>query len=106
MDGDGAVEVVTGGYYYDSGNNAQLVVWSEDLTRVENIATWNWGTNTLINSVEIADVDLDGSVEVVTRGYYYDSGNNAQLAVWDGVTLAVDCIKTWHWIGGSMGCSA
>jgi len=77
---------------------AQLVVWSNDLQTVENIATWYWTGNTRINSVDVGDVDSDGSIEIVTGGRYNDlSRDSAQLVVWDASTLTVDYLDSWYW---------
>ena len=49
-DGDGADEIVTGGYYYDGARDvAQLVAWNGSTLAVDNLATWYWTDNTQIN---------------------------------------------------------
>ena len=103
VDGDGQVEVVTGGYYNDGVRNvAQLCVWSGSSLGLENVKTWYWTGNTVINSVALDDVDGDGQVEVVTGGYYNDGvSDNAQLCVWGGATLAQENVKTWLWSSGT-----
>jgi hypothetical protein len=101
VDGDGKVEIVTGGY---SGAYAQLCVWDGATLALENVKTWSWIKLTDIRSVAIGDVDADGKNEIVTGGRYYD-GNIpfqdghyvAQLCAWDGATLALENIKTWYW---------
>ena len=47
-----------------------------------------------INSVAIGDIDADGKVEIVTGG---QTGNSAQLCVWDGATLTYEGDRTWIW---------
>ncbi len=99
VDGDGAVEIITGGYYFDGVRDvAQLVVWNGATMAVENIRTWYWTGNTRINSLAVGNVDSDGAIEIVTAGYYNDGQRDvAQLVVWNGVTMAVENITTWYW---------
>jgi parallel beta-helix repeat protein len=99
VDGDGGVEIVTGGYYFDGTRKvAQLVVWNGSSLAVEGIRTWYWTNNTVINSVALGDVDGDAQVEIVTGGYYNDDTRNiAQLVVWNGIDLSVDRLTTWYW---------
>ena len=43
VDGDGNVEIVTGGSFYDgTRNNAQLCVWNGATMANENVKTWYW----------------------------------------------------------------
>ena len=99
VDGDGQVEVVTGGYYNDGARNvAQLCVWSGSDLALENVKTWYWDNNTVINSLAIGDVDGDGQIEIVTGGSFFDGvRNNAQLVEWVGSSLAVDRLTGWYW---------
>jgi hypothetical protein len=101
VDGDGGVEVVTGGYYWDGSRYAaQLCVWNGATLALENVKTWYWTSTTLINSVAVGDVDGDAQTEIVTGGYYNDGTRSvAQLCVWDGATLALKGEKTWYWTG-------
>ena len=84
VDGDGQVEVVTGGYYNDGARNvAQLAVWSGSGLVAENIQSWYWTGNTIINSVAIGDVNGDALKETVTGGSFQDGTRlNSQLTVW------------------------
>jgi exo-beta-1,3-glucanase (GH17 family) len=99
VNGDGHVEIVSGGYYNDgTRNNAQLIVWNGTNLTVERITGWYWSNNTVINSVAIGDVDGDGQAEIVTAGQYNDgSRDTAQLALWSGSNLAAIQIKSWYW---------
>jgi hypothetical protein len=100
VDGDGADEIVTGGYYTDGDKMAQLVVWNGTSMAVENVAAWYWTADTQINSVAIGNVDMDSGVEIVTGGYYYDDARDwAQLVTWDGASLAVENVMVWYWTG-------
>src|SRR4030067_611102 len=99
VDGDGAVEIITGGYYNDGIRwNAQLAVWNGSTLALENVKPWYWTSNTQIASIAAGDVDGDGGVEIVTAGAYFDNTRwIAQLAVWNGSTLALENVKPWHW---------
>jgi hypothetical protein len=104
VDGDGQVEIVTGGYFNDGSRNvAQLVVWTGSTLAVDKLMGWYWTGNTVINSVSLGDVDGDGQVEIVTGGYYNDGSRNvAQLIEWNGATLAVDRLTAWYWTGNTV----
>jgi hypothetical protein len=103
VDGDGQVEIVTGGNYYDGTRYvAQLCVWNGATLALENIKTWYWTSSTYVYSVAVGNVDGDSQVEIVTGGYYYDGAREvAQLCVWNGATLALENIKTWYWTGNT-----
>ena len=99
VDGDGGVEIVTGGAYFDNLRwVAQLVVWNGSTLAVEKITSWNTTSNTQIASVALGDVDGDGASEVVTGGAYFDNTRYvAQLVVWNGSTFAVENVQAWYW---------
>jgi hypothetical protein len=98
---NGSVEIVTGGYYFDGTRDvAQLVVWNGSSLSAEQVKVWTWGGDTTINSVAIGDAYGDGSVEIVTGGYYFDGTRDvAQLVIWNGSSLSVDGLKVWYWFG-------
>ena len=100
VDGDGQDEIVTGGSYFDGTRNvAQLAVWSSTLT-LENIRVWYWSGDTTINSIAVANVDSDADMEIITGGSYNDGTQDiAQLAVWNGATLALENVQVWYWSG-------
>ena len=104
VDGDGQVEVVTGGSFFDGTRNvAQLIVWSGSSLSVERLTCWYWTGNTVINSVAVGDVDGDGRLEVVTGGFFNDGSRDvAQLIVWAGSNLAVEGIQSWYWTGNTV----
>jgi parallel beta-helix repeat protein len=104
VNADGQTEIVTGGSYFDgSRNNAQLVVWNGTTLAAAKITGWYWTSNTVINSVELGDVDGDGHVEIVSGGYYNDgTRNNAQLIVWNGTNLTVERITGWYWTSNTV----
>jgi hypothetical protein len=42
-------------------------------------------------------------VEIVSGGYFDDGARlNAQLAVWDGASLAFEGVQTWYWTGDTV----
>ena len=100
VDGDGNMEIVTGG---SCGNGtrrvAQLCVWSGETLALENVITWNWTARTYIYSVAVGDVDVDGDMEIVTGGCYEDEYAipAVQLCVWNGATLALENVQAWQW---------
>jgi hypothetical protein len=99
VDGDGGVEIVTGGYYNDGMRwNAQLAVWNGTTMALERVQPWFWTSNTQVVSIAAGDVDGDSGVEIVTGGSYFDGTRwVAQLAVWNGSTLALENVQVWYW---------
>jgi uncharacterized repeat protein (TIGR01451 family) len=104
VDGDGQVEIVTGGQYNDGARNvAELCVWNGHTLTLENAKTWYWNSNTIVNSIVTGDLDSDGQIEIVTGGYYFDGTRNiAQLVEWNGANLTVDRLKCWYWTGNTV----
>ena len=90
--------------HYFFGNVALLLILTLVLTaatqtvsalNIQNVKTWYWQDNTVINSVASGDLDGDGKTEIVTGGAY---SGGAQLCVWDATTLELENVKTWQWI--------
>lgn len=97
LDGDGNVEIVTGGQAYaqfDSSwvGNGQLCVWNWNGSAItlEDSIIWplngNWA---YVWTIWHGDVDRDGSAEILTVG---SGGSGPQLRVWSfsGSTLTLD----------------
>ena len=102
VDGDGKVEIVTGGCYDGGPMTAQLCVWNGATLALESVKTWYWGNYAAIYSVAVGDADNDGANEIVTGGYYHDgTRTNAQLCVWNGATLSLENVKTWYSTSGT-----
>jgi hypothetical protein len=103
VDGDGKTEIVTGGRHFDGTRiRAQLCVWDGATLALENVQTWYWTGDTYITSVAVGDVDGDSQAEILTGGYYPSfEGNVAQLCIWNGATLALETVQTWHWTGST-----
>jgi hypothetical protein len=60
-----------------------LIIWSISSLAAENIKTWHWTGNTIINSVTLGDVIGDSLKKIVTGGAFYDGTRlNSQLTVW------------------------
>jgi parallel beta-helix repeat protein len=104
VNGDGQVEIVTGGSYFDGSREvAELIVWNGSSLVAEKTASWFWTGNTTINSVAVDDVDGDGQTEIVTGGSYFDgTRNNAQLIEWKGSDLTVDRLTGWFWTNNTV----
>jgi parallel beta-helix repeat protein len=98
VDGDGEVEIMTGGDAYDAGNNyiCELRVWNWNGTALtlEASEVWGAGGGEAVWSVYAADVDGDGIVEILTAGEY---NFNAQLRIWNcnGTALTLEHSEEW-----------
>ncbi|PVX25375.1 MAG: hypothetical protein CW691_04765 [Candidatus Bathyarchaeum sp.] len=112
VDGDGAAEVVSGGWSYDGEKiNAQLRVWnwSGHSLVLEKSHEWITEDITEIKAMSLNDVDDDGQVDIVTSGLtsVYGSFNNtestpdsAQLRVWSWNTKTLTLKQAEDWTIG------
>ena len=93
------MEIVTGGSYFDGTNwNSQLAVWNGNTLGLINVVTWHWTGDTQISSVAVANITGTTGLSIVTGGAYIDGTRwNAQLAVWNGATMALQNVKAWFW---------
>lgn len=89
VDGDGTVEIISGGYTVGAGNlYGELRVWNytSNMIQLENSTIWQYdsGGDTTIRSVHVSDLDKDGTPEIITIGSANDaSGYNVQIRVWN-----------------------
>ena len=99
VNGDGNMEIVTGGSYFDGTFfNSQLAVWNGNTLGLINVVTWHWTSDTQISSVALANITGTTGLSIITGGSYFDGTRRvAQLTVWNGVTLALQNVKTWFW---------
>jgi hypothetical protein len=89
VDGDGAMEILTGGFAYNTfngsitGSEAPLKVWSWNGQNVTLKAKANWIGNILC--LYAADVDGDKTVEIITAGSYRNETGN----------YTSSCLRVW-----------
>jgi len=64
----------------------------------QNSSSWFWTSDTNVAATVTGDVDNDGAVEVVTGGYHNDGTRwNAQLIVWNPLTMVAKRATSWYW---------
>jgi hypothetical protein len=108
VDGDGSLEIVTGGFTFDGEKiNAQVRIWNfSEALFLEKSQEWISEDITMVKSVSLEDVDDDGHVDIVTCGFtsVYGSFKNdeanpdaSQLRIWswNGETLTLKEESDW-----------
>jgi len=89
VNGDGTMEILTGGFAYNTsngsitGSEAPLKIWSWDGQNVTLEASANWRGN--IRCLYAADVDGDKNVEIITAGSFRNETDNhtsSCLRIW------------------------
>ncbi len=87
VDGDGPIEILTGGFTYNAedgvrlASQAPLKIWSWNGTNVilEESVKWDG----MIRSIYAADVDSDKFLEIITFGSTWNqTGNYGSLRIW------------------------
>ncbi len=87
VDNDGVMEMVTGGLMYHSndtrtGLEAPLKIWNWNGENFTIETSYNWAG--VIASIYAADIDDDGSPEIITGGQVINStGSYASLRIWN-----------------------
>jgi uncharacterized protein YuzB (UPF0349 family) len=114
LDNDGSNEVITAGYSGNLNNSkGQLSVWNWNGEELSLKANENWQMvtegyalniaggvlgNTVVNNLQVGDIDGDNNPEIVTGGFTYDGERaNAQIGIWswNDNTLAQESSQEW-----------
>ena len=108
VDGDGIIEIVTGGFAYDGQQmNAQLRIWNWNGLNLALEKSHEWFINdiTEIKAIALDDVNGDGNTEILTSGgaaVYggFEAGSEPEAAFitihnWDGNNLALKNEESW-----------
>jgi hypothetical protein len=76
VDGDGAKEILTGGESSNSHDMAFMNItrWNGTAMTTKNYSSWYYGTTSWILSAYAADVNNDGSKEILTTGLVQNAG--------------------------------
>lgn len=103
VDSDDTPEILTvGSAYSTSQPNAQLTIWQWNGHNVSLKANVEWSSSNDIaraNSLQAADLDNDGTIEIVTGGYVNKLENSSgQLRVWqfDGKNVSLMANEEWR----------
>ena len=114
LNNNGNIEIIVGGYS-DKLNNSkgQLTIWHWAGQEFSLKANENWQLipevyarniagavqgNTIVNNVKAADLDGDGSKEIVAGGVAFDGEKvNAQLKIWRWDGSALTKIESQEW---------
>ncbi|MGD6852368.1 MAG: FG-GAP repeat domain-containing protein [Candidatus Bathyarchaeia archaeon] len=114
LNSDGKDEIISAGYAnFLNNSHGQLRVWQFDGDTIDLKSNTEWYTvdgayspdvagnvmgNTLANNVKAADVDGDGTPEIVTSGFTYN-GNQAQgqlrIYNWTSDSLNLEASQEW-----------
>jgi hypothetical protein len=102
VDGDGLLEIITGGYSYklvfgsQTARKAPLNIWSWNGRNITLEKSHKWDGR--IGCLTAGDANGDGVTEIFTAGSVTDyTGSNAELRIWrwDGETLTLKTSYEW-----------
>jgi hypothetical protein len=98
VDGDGQVEIVTGGTFFDGTYwTGQLIVWNGLTLATKQLNNFRLGQYTVLNAIAIADLTPALGQEIITGSTTYDGTYyNGHLAIWNGATLALEQQTFWR----------
>jgi hypothetical protein len=102
VNGDGQVEIVTGGAFFDGTRwNSQLNVFNGSSLAALNVVSWYWTSNTYVNSVAVGNMTGGNTLGIVTGGAFFDGTRyNSQVIVWNAA-LSVQNVISWYWTGNT-----
>ena len=91
VDGDKQLEIVTGGFFEDEVSMPQLCIWDGSTLSLEHQKNWLENNGAIITSLDISDLDNDGSMEIISASYSEDGLTSiANLCVWSGESLTLE----------------
>ncbi len=101
VDKDGIKEVILAGYKNVSSTlNACLYIYnvSDGAFQLEAGISWNEGYNTSLVTVITEDLDYDGSIEIITAGFYNSTPLTACIWIWNVTygNLVLENKKYWQ----------
>lgn len=101
FDKDGISEIVTAGSKRDgTKTSAQLSIFTFKPNTLHHTASIEWRSSntTSATSVDIADLDNDGIVEIITAGYDHDIINSSgQIRIWHWEDAEFHLIENKEW---------
>jgi hypothetical protein len=97
VNGDGNIEIVTGGSFSDNTRlNSQLVVWNGATLAVTGYVTWFTTSNTKISALTVGNYTSGLGLDIFTAGTFFDGSlTNAQFIDWAGPTLVSRTVTAW-----------
>lgn len=102
LDGDGQDELIAlgraGDEEVDSTGELQIYSFKDDLLQVQSTTSWQSGRYTHGYGMDLADLDGDGQIEIITGGFFRDDiAELAELRIWqlDGTELKLLASQSW-----------
>jgi len=85
--GDNVLEIVCCAQVYNSSNQYIGLINVFNITegKITNVTSYSWYnySTTKVKDVKIADIDYDGTNEIITVGYFNTTQYNADLKIWN-----------------------